>query len=113
MAPLTAVQLKGRLDKARAEGRFQQAVELSKELHARQPTPAHRDLLLQMQFGRAHQLRQQGRPREAETVLDSVLRLVSAEPAWLEKAAIEFAACGNVPRAVHLHEQLPEGPAQG
>jgi len=101
-APLTPAQLRDRIDRAQREGRFQQAIELSKQLHAQEPTPANHDLLLNVYLGRAQQLRSQGQPRDARIVLENVVTLAGNEPAWREKAALELAACGEVRRALQL-----------
>jgi tetratricopeptide (TPR) repeat protein len=104
--------LRRRIERARQEGRFQQALELTKQLHKHEPTPAHLELLREVYLGRARQLRSQGQTRDAITVLDVASRLEGTSPAWLENLAQEMALCGAIGRTLALIENLPD-PASG
>lgn len=100
--------LRPRIDRARQEGRFQQALELTKQLHKYEPTPANLELLTEVYLGRARQLRNQGQTRDAVTVLDVAARLEGASPTWRERLAQEMALCGEVGRTLTLLENLPD-----
>jgi tetratricopeptide (TPR) repeat protein len=105
--------LRPRIERARQEGRFQQALELAKQLHKYEPTPAHRDLLRDVYLGRARQLRGQGQLRDALTVLEASLRIDSETPAWLEQVAEEMARCGDPRQALALLERVPGAAGAG
>jgi tetratricopeptide (TPR) repeat protein len=105
--------LRSRIERARGEGRFQQALDLAKQLHKHEPTPAHRELLKDVYLGRARQLRAQGQTRDALTVLEAALRVDEATPSWREQVAGEMARAGGAVRALAVIEGLPEGPAAG
>ncbi|HEY7156684.1 MAG TPA: hypothetical protein VH575_22135 [Gemmataceae bacterium] len=107
-AVYSPAELRPRIERARQEGRFQQALDLAKQLHKHEPTPAHLDLLKEVYLGRARQLRGQGQTRDALTVLDVAARLDATTPAWLERLAEETALCGEVGRALALMEKLPD-----
>jgi tetratricopeptide (TPR) repeat protein len=100
--------LRPRIDRARQEGRFQQALDLAKQLHKHEPSPTHFELLKDMYLGRAGQLRGQGQLRDALTVLQAAQRLDETTPAWLERLAEEMARCGEVRQTLILIEKLPE-----
>jgi tetratricopeptide (TPR) repeat protein len=93
------------------EGRFQQALELTKQLYKAEPTPAHQEMLRQAYLGRARQLRTQGQIRDAVTVLHAALAVDRTTPVWLEQVAEELARCGEVKRALELLAQAPESAA--
>ena len=101
-------ELRRRVDRARQEGRFQQALELTKQLHKHEPTPTHLELLKEVYLGRARQLRNQGLTRDALTVLDVASHLDGTSPAWLERLAQEMALCGEVRRTLALIDNLPD-----
>jgi len=100
--------LRPRIDRARQEGRFQQALELTKQLHKYEPTPANLELLKEVYLGRARQLRNQGQTRDALTVLEVALRLDGASPAWIDRLAQEMALCGEIGRTLALLDNLPD-----
>jgi tetratricopeptide (TPR) repeat protein len=87
---------------------LQQALELAKQLHKYEPTPAHLELLQDVFLDRAHQLRGLGQLREALAVLEEASRLDGESPAWWERLAEEFAAAGDIRRALALMDKLPE-----
>jgi tetratricopeptide (TPR) repeat protein len=112
-APASPAELRPRIDRATREGRFQQALELAKQLYKHEPTPAHKELLLNTYLGRARQLHGTGYPRDAVTVLKAGLAVDGADTAWLEKAALELATCGDVRAARDLLARLPpDSPAR-
>jgi tetratricopeptide (TPR) repeat protein len=94
--------LKTRADKAVREGRYQAALELTKELYKQTPTPENRALVRNVYLGRARQLRGQGKPRDALTVLQAAMSYVDGDAAWLGQVAEELAACGDVRQALAL-----------
>ena len=100
--------LRPRIDRARQEGRYQQALDLAKQLHKHEPTPAHLELLKECYLGRVRQLRGQGQLRDALTVLQVAQRLDETAPEWLERWAEEMALCGEVRQALALIEKLPD-----
>jgi len=106
-APPTLDQLKNRVEKAVSEGRFQQALELGKQLYKQEPTPAHRTLLLQTYLGRARQLSGQGLTREARVVLENALPLIGNEAPWLEQVATELAVGGHVAESLRVLARVP------
>ncbi|HTU91331.1 MAG TPA: tetratricopeptide repeat protein [Gemmataceae bacterium] len=109
---ISPADLRPRIERARQEGRFQQALELTKQLHKHEPTPANLELLKEVYLGRARQLRSQGQTRDAVTVLDVAAHLEGGTPAWLERLAQEMALCGEVGRTLALIDNLPD-PAGG
>ncbi len=112
-APLTPAALQERVRRAESEGRTQQALELAKQLHKQEPTPAHRDMLKQVYLARAKHLRLQGYHRDAGTVLGAAVDAMGQDdPAWLEKVVEELAAAGLVDQALRLLDQLPNSPAR-
>jgi tetratricopeptide (TPR) repeat protein len=106
-SPASGVDLRARVERARHEGRFQQALELAKQLHKHEPTPAHLELLKTCYLGRARQLRSQGYNRDAVTVLEAALRIDETTPAWLEQLAGELAQSGGTRQALALLEKVP------
>lgn len=109
---LTPAELRPRIERARREGRFQQALELAKQLHKYEPTPAHLELLHEVYLGRARQLRTQGQARDAVAVLDVAVRLEGMTAAWQQQFAEEMAQCGEIGRALAMAENLPEAAGQ-
>lgn len=110
---LSTSQLRERIDRAAGEGRFQQALDLAKQLDKTEATPQHRELLLSTYLGRARQLRTQGQTRDAATTLQAVLQLGPLAPGWLEQFAQELAACGAIKQALDLIGDQPESPCHG
>ncbi len=115
VAQLSLGDLKARAERASREGRFQQALELVKQVYKAEPTPQHQELLRKTYLGRARQLRNQSQVRDAITVLQVASQL--AHPAaggdasgavWLDQLAEEFAACGEVRRAMELLRGQPD-----
>lgn len=94
--------LKRRITKAVSEGRSQQALELAKELHRHEPTPDNDALLRKVYLERIRQFRREGRTRDAASLLDHVVKLPAADPAWLESLAVELAHTGDVARALEI-----------
>lgn len=104
----TGADLRARVLRARNEGRFQQALELAKQLHKGEPTPEHLELLKECALGRARQLRGQGADRDAVTMLEAALRYDEATPAWLAQVAEELAQSGGVKQALALLPKIPD-----
>ena len=104
--------LAGRAEKAIREGRFQQALDLAKQVHKAEPTPAHLEMLRQAYLGRARQRRTQGQTRDAVTVLHVALTLDRTTPAWLGEVAEELARCGEIRQALELTAQAPDAAAK-
>ncbi|HKI32423.1 MAG TPA: hypothetical protein VKA46_11185 [Gemmataceae bacterium] len=112
-APARPSDLRPRIDRAVHEGRFQQALELAKQLYKYEPTPAHKDLLLKTYLGRARQLRTTGYLKDAVTVITAGLNVDGSDVGWLEQAAQELALCGDARAAQALLARLPaESPAR-
>jgi tetratricopeptide (TPR) repeat protein len=109
---LSSAELAARVRRAQREGRSQQALELAKQLHRQEPTPAHKDLLKQAYLERARHLRYQGYLKDAGTVLEAALPLADDDPAWLGQATEELAACGQVRQALALLDRFPDLPAR-
>jgi tetratricopeptide (TPR) repeat protein len=94
--------LKSRVEKARHEGRYQQALELVKQLYKADPRPAHLELLKETYLDRGRQLHRQGYTRDAATTFEAAARVDAGNRAWLEKLAAEMAHCGEPARAAAL-----------
>jgi len=99
--------LKSRIERAVSESRFQQALELAKQLYKCEPTPEHLELLKRVYLGRGRQLHEQGKTNDARTVLDAAQRIDPGNPAWLEQLAVELARAGGGKQALALLEQVP------
>jgi tetratricopeptide (TPR) repeat protein len=113
LIPTSGVDLRPRIERARHEGRFQQALELAKQLHKHEPTPAHLELLKACYLGRARQLRGQGYNRDAVTVLEAALNLDATTPAWLEQVANELAQSGGARQALAIVDKVPNSEIAG
>ncbi len=94
--------LRPRIDGAASEGRFQHALELTRQLYKSEPTPEHRQLLHTIGLGRARQLRRDGRTRDAAATLHGLLQTPGNQSAWLGDIASELAACGEVQESLNL-----------
>lgn len=105
--PQSGLQLKSRVQRSMSEGRWQQALELGKELYRQEATPTNRELLLKIYLGRARQLRNQGHTRDAYTVLQNARGLAGDSRPWFEPIAEELAMVGQVADALALIQQLP------
>ena len=81
----STADLKTRIERVRGEGKYQQALELVKQLHKAEPTPQHLELLKDTYYQRAVQLRGQGYTRDAATVLEVAARLDEKNAAWIQK----------------------------
>src|SRR5262249_47363648 len=94
--------IKARAERAAGEGRYQQSLELAKQLHKHEPSPINKSFLQQVYLGRARQLRSQGHTRDARTVLENALGLIGEDAALLEMLANELALCGDAGRAMQV-----------
>ncbi len=93
----TAAPLPNRIARARAEGRTQQALELTNQLVKQFPSPEHDELLRQVLLERGIQLQQQGHTRDAANVFGNALnRGGSAE--YRAQIAQHLADCGDPAR---------------
>jgi tetratricopeptide (TPR) repeat protein len=108
----STADLKARIERTRHEGKYQQALELVKQLNKAEPTPANLELLKDTYFQRAVQLRNQGYMRDAATVLEVAARLDEKNPTWIQKLAAEMARCGEVARSMALAGKVPNPEAQ-
>jgi len=109
--PVTLPEIKARANRAMHEGRYQTALELARSLFKEEPSEAHRELLRKATLCRARQLKTQGYPRDAATILNNAVHL-GDDPAWLEQIAEEFAALGEVRQALDLLNQVPNAQAR-
>ena len=110
-APPSPAVLKERVERAMREGRFQQALELAKQLHKSEPTQVQLELVKQAYLGRARQLRTQGHSRDAAVVLRAALAVDRTTPAWLDQIAVELTQCGELKEALDLLGQAPDAVA--
>jgi tetratricopeptide (TPR) repeat protein len=94
------------------EGRFQQALELARQLNKQEASTANADLLQKAAMGRAQQLLKSGHLSDARSVLESVAQTPGATLAWQEDVAEELAKCGAVREALDLLTQIPQSQAQ-
>jgi tetratricopeptide (TPR) repeat protein len=94
-----ATPLPQRIARARAEGRTQQALELTRQLHKQEPSPLHDELLRQVLLERGNQLAQQGHTRDAAVVFTNALSLNGA-PEFRAKMAERLAECGDAAHAL-------------
>ena len=75
--------LRPRIERAMHENRYQQALELCKQLHKHEPTPEHRQLLCRVSLGRVEQLRRQNYTRDALAILENVVQLAQGDAGLL------------------------------
>lgn len=102
-----------RIERTRREGKYQQALDLVKQLYKAEPTPAILELLKDVYLRRAEQLRGQGYLRDAATVLEVAGRYDEKNVEWLGKLATEMARCGEVTRTLAMAAKLPENARSG
>lgn len=94
-APAQVADPRQRIASAIREGRFQHALELTKQLHKSEPTPEYRRLLHEVYMGRARQLNSEGKTRDAAVVLQAALQPPGLLPAWKAEITEELAKCGS------------------
>jgi tetratricopeptide (TPR) repeat protein len=109
----TPAEVRARVEKAMREARFQNALELAKQLHKQEPCPQHLDLLKKAYLCRAHQLQEQLYNRDAISLLDAAQHLDPGNPVFLEQLAIELARSGAVRQALALLEKVPGAASAG
>jgi tetratricopeptide (TPR) repeat protein len=107
---LSPQELKARIERASREGRFQQALELAKQLHKAEPTAAAEQLLKNTYLGRARQLRGQGMVKDAISVLQFAAQMGDGPPGWLKEVADELSLCGKGQEALALARQAGGDP---
>jgi hypothetical protein len=98
-----------RLAKARREGRTQTALDLAKQLAKQTPTPENRAILRDIILERAEQLLREGKPKDANVVLNNA-HLLTTDPETRARLAARLAQAGDVTQAQAMVPQLPEGP---
>jgi tetratricopeptide (TPR) repeat protein len=106
-APPSLDVLRQRTERAVAEGRFQQALELARQLYKSGAAAPHRALLEKAYLGRARQLRTQGALRDAVGLMQAALPIFGDDPVWREQVAVELALAGEVRQALELRERQP------
>lgn len=105
--------LEPRIRKALKENRTQQALELAKQLFKHEPTAVHKELLRTAYRERARQLREQGNPRDAATVLENLVPLADDAGAdALAQLAQDLAQSGSIRRALELQARLGDPSVQ-
>jgi tetratricopeptide (TPR) repeat protein len=92
--------------KATQEGRFQQALELAKQLNKAEPTSAHQALVHDAYLNRAKQLRDQGYTNDARTVLLAASQF-PGDNAWRQRISQELAGLGEAQHALDLLGEAP------
>src|SRR5262249_36762133 len=100
-----------RFERARREGRFQQALEQARLLYKQDPSEANLELLRESTLARGQQLLSQGTLKEAAVVFGNAFDL-GGDAAFRETLAEKLAACGDLVRANAVLQQLPDGPAR-
>ncbi len=104
--------VRARLDRATLEGRFQQALELAKQLYKDEPRPEHLKLLEDAYLSRARQQISTGHTRDAVQTLEAAARLDPTDATWQGALAEQLAAAGGVRQALVLLERLPPAEAE-
>jgi tetratricopeptide (TPR) repeat protein len=102
-----------RVERAHQEGRYQQALELGKQLYKLDSTASHRELLQRIYLARAEQLRNQGNLNDVRTMLVSAVDLPGADAAWLAEVAEMLARCGGIRLALTLGLRVADSELQG
>ena len=96
-----------RIGRARKEGRFQQALELTRQLYKQDPAEESLALLRQVSFERGEQLRSQGRLQEAAQTFGNIVDM--GGPPDFQRVLLEkLAACGRIPTALALAQRLAD-----
>ena len=98
-----------RIGRARKEGRFQQALELTRQLYKQDPAEESLALLRQVSFERGEQLRSQGQLQEAAQTFSNIVDM--GGPPDFQRVLLEkLAACGRIPTALDTG-RAPRRPA--
>ncbi|MFO0843522.1 MAG: tetratricopeptide repeat protein [Gemmataceae bacterium] len=100
--------LAARVERTRREGRFQQALDLAKQLHRDEPTVEHLDLLKDTYLKRAEQLSAQGHPRDAATTLEAASRLDEKNLSWLGKLIEPMGRTGEIAKTLELLARMKQ-----
>ena len=103
---------RARLERATAEGRFQQALELAKQLYRQEPKPEHLKILKDAYLERARQQVHTGHSRDAVATLDAAVPLDPTDEAWLAALATTLAAAGGVRQALALLDRISPAEAE-
>lgn len=106
--PLSPQEIEARVHLALHEGRTQQALELARNLFKHDRSQANLELVRQATLARARQLREQGKARDAGTLLANAVELGGEK--FLREVAEEMARCGEARQAARLveHNDDPE-----
>jgi tetratricopeptide (TPR) repeat protein len=103
---ITGPELKVRVERTRKEGRYQQALDLAKQLHRAEPTAEHLELLKDTYQKRADQLHSQGYSRDAATTLEAASRIDENNAAWLSRLAAQMGRYGDIAKTLDLIARL-------
>ena len=93
-------------------GRTQQALDLANQLFKQEPDEPNRELLKKATLARAKQLRGEGKPRDAATVLQAKLNIGGSDATWRAAIAEELAACGAIDAAVQAIGHIDDASAR-
>lgn len=107
-SPPALAFLPQRIDRARREGRYQQALELSRQLYKQDPSEVNLGLLRQATFERGQQLESQKQIKEAATVYGNAAEMGGA-PDFQRQVVERLAACGAAAQAQALAAKLGDG----
>jgi tetratricopeptide (TPR) repeat protein len=99
--------LRQRTERALGEGRFPHARELAASLMRLSDTPAHRELHLRAAMGRANELQNEGRFRDAAAVLSGTIAYLE-DRAQIASVAESLARCGDLAGATRLAEKAAD-----
>jgi tetratricopeptide (TPR) repeat protein len=100
--------LAARIERTRREGRYQQALDLVKQLHRAEPTVEHLELLKDTYLKRAEQLSAQGYLRDAATTLEAASRLDEKNLSWLGKLVESMGRTGDIPKTLDLLTRMKQ-----
>ncbi len=99
--------LHGRIEKALAEHRSQQALELAKNLHRQENSSASKELLKKASLARVHDLSAQGKHQDASAILANLVTL-DTTPEFLAEVAEQMADAGALDRVAELLARIGE-----
>lgn len=94
--------LAARVRRAIQEEKFQQALDLAKQLYKQEPQPANQQLLIEAYFGRARQQRLRGQAKDSVITLQNISHFAELDEPTRARLAEELAASGASDRALQL-----------
>jgi len=106
---LSADELRERIASARGRHDLRAAIDMAKECHRRDASPAHAQLLCDQYVGRAHQLMEKNLSAEAMTVLGFALQLGKGSPELLRLAFECGLRSGDYDAASRVFGRLEDG----